>query len=95
MVGQFHAKNPHFNYVLCHTKHHTDFKGVQGKDWGHSHQELPVSFGKTVGYDIFSSGIHMNSQSNFYARYEIYYFKEGTFHREGDGGYLNVSRLNS
>jgi hypothetical protein len=70
MIGEFRKKYPHFNFVLCHTSHKTDFKGVRGKDWGHSHQELPVSFSKTIGY-------------------EIYWFKEGTFHRQGDGGWLN------
>jgi len=70
MIGEFRSKYPHFNFVLCHTAHTTDFKGVRGKDWGHSHQELPVSFRKTIGY-------------------EIYWFKRGTFHRQGDGGWLN------
>ncbi|KAF8200172.1 ectomycorrhiza-regulated small secreted protein [Pholiota molesta] len=72
MIGKFRAKYPHYNFVICHTDHKTDFKGKQGKDWGHSHQELPVSFHKTVGY-------------------EIYWFREGTFHRYGDGGWLNWS----
>jgi len=49
MIGEFRAKHPHFNFVLCHTKHKTDFKGKQGVDWGHTHQELSVSFGKTIG----------------------------------------------
>jgi len=70
MIGDLRAKSPRFNFVLCHTKHKTSFKGKQGVDWGHSHQELHVSFGKTVGY-------------------EIYWFKEGTFERIGDGGWLN------
>ncbi|KAF9481072.1 hypothetical protein BDN70DRAFT_876812 [Pholiota conissans] len=70
MINAFRKKYPHYNFVLCHTSHKTDFKGVRGKDWGHTHQELPVSFHKTVGY-------------------EIYWFREGTFHRYGDGGWLN------
>jgi len=70
MVSQFKQKYPHFNFVVCHTEHKTDFKGVKGKDWGHKHEELNVSFHKTIGY-------------------EIYWFKEGTFRRIGDGGYLN------
>ena len=49
MIGEFRAKHPHFNFVLCHTKHKTDFKGKRGVDWGHTHQELSVSFGKTIG----------------------------------------------
>jgi len=70
MVSQFRQKYPHYNFVVCHVKHKYNFKGARGKDWGHSHQELKVSFGKTVGY-------------------EIYWFKEGTFKRQGDGGWLN------
>ncbi|KAF9544034.1 hypothetical protein CPC08DRAFT_716591 [Agrocybe pediades] len=72
MIGQFRAKYPHYNFVICHVKHHYSFKGQRGKDWGHSHQELPVSFHKTVGY-------------------EIYWFREGVFDRDGDGGWLNWS----
>lgn len=72
MVGKFRAQYPHYNFVICHVKHKYNFKGAQGKDWGHSHQELPVSFHKTVGY-------------------EIYWFREGTFDRQGDGGWLNWS----
>lgn len=49
MVAQFRNKYPHYNFVVCHVKHKTNFKGVRGKDWGHSHHELKVSFGKTVG----------------------------------------------
>jgi len=53
MVQEFRNQNPLFNFVLCHTKHRTDFKGQRGVDWGHSHQELPVSFGRTIGYEIY------------------------------------------
>lgn len=62
------AKYPGWNWVICHTKHKTDFKG----EHHHRHEEFKVSFGKTIGY-------------------EIYWFKAGTFERQGDGGYLNVS----
>lgn len=74
MIKDFRSKYPSFNFVICHVKHRTDFKGTQGTDWGHQHQELKVSFGKTVGY-------------------EIYWFREGTFERLGDGGWLNVSNF--
>ncbi|KAF9473868.1 hypothetical protein BDN70DRAFT_867029 [Pholiota conissans] len=70
LVQKLHNKNPHFNWVVCHTQHKYNFKGVKGKDWGHSHHEISVHFSKTVGF-------------------EIYWFKEGTFDRIGDGGYLN------
>ncbi|TEB23175.1 hypothetical protein FA13DRAFT_1740316 [Coprinellus micaceus] len=60
------AKYRGWNWVICHTKHKTDFKGENH----HRHEEFKVSFGKTIGY-------------------EIYWFKAGTFERQGDGGYLN------
>jgi len=70
LVKKMSATYPKFNFAVCHTKHTTDFKGVKGKDWGHTHHEFKVSFSKTIGY-------------------EIYWFRQGTFHRIGDGGYLN------
>jgi hypothetical protein len=62
------AKYRGWNWVICHTKHKTNFKG----EHHHRHEEFKVSFGKTIGY-------------------EIYWFKAGTFERQGDGGYLNWS----
>ncbi|KAF9558824.1 hypothetical protein CPC08DRAFT_763681 [Agrocybe pediades] len=44
---------PQYNWVVCHTAHNYNFKGTQGKDWGHSHQELPISLGHTIGYEIY------------------------------------------
>lgn len=70
LINRSKAKYPGYNWVMCHTKHTTKFDGQKGKDWGHRHEEFKVSFGKTIGY-------------------EIYYFKSGTFTRQGDGGYLN------
>jgi hypothetical protein len=70
MIGQFRQKYPQFNFVICHTEH--KFSPKPGTVSGHQHQELNVSFGKTIGY-------------------EIYWFKEGTFQRIGDGGWLNWS----
>ncbi|KIJ93122.1 hypothetical protein K443DRAFT_409255 [Laccaria amethystina LaAM-08-1] len=43
-----------------------------GTDWGHTHHELDISLGRTIG-----------------TRYELYWFRSGTFTRNGDGGYLN------
>ncbi|KJA21578.1 hypothetical protein HYPSUDRAFT_67703 [Hypholoma sublateritium FD-334 SS-4] len=70
LVDKLYNRYRKFNFVVCHTDHKTDFKGKQGKDWGHIHHEVDVAFHKTIGY-------------------EIYWFKDGTFHRYGDGGYLN------
>lgn len=53
LVGKMNAKNPKFNYVICHTKHKTAFDGKQGTDWGHSHQEFDIKVGGTVGYEIY------------------------------------------
>jgi len=68
MIGKWREKYPKWNFVFCHTKH--KFEPKRGTPSGHLHQELKVSFGKTIGY-------------------EIYWFKEGTFRRIGDGGWLN------
>jgi len=69
-VGKLLAKHPHFNFVIVDSKHKINFKGVQGKDWGHKRHSLGISWGRHVGYDI-------------------YWFKEGTFILQGDGGYEN------
>jgi len=53
LVGRMYKKNPKFTYFICHTEHTTAFTGKQGVDWGHSHQEFNVHFGKTVGYEIY------------------------------------------
>ncbi|KAG6819889.1 hypothetical protein H0H93_007667 [Arthromyces matolae] len=45
--------HPEFNWIVCHPKHHYNFKGVKGKDWDHEHKEFDVSFHKTVGYEVY------------------------------------------
>lgn len=52
-IGESMKKYPQWNWVICHTRHTTKFEGQKGKDWGHRHQEFPVSFGKTIGYEIY------------------------------------------
>jgi len=52
-VGRMYKKNPKFTYFICCSKHTTAFTGKQGVDWGHSHEEFKVHFGKTVGYEIY------------------------------------------
>ena len=44
---------PQWNWVMCHTAHLYKFDGERGKDWFHKHEEFPVSFGKTIGYEIY------------------------------------------
>ncbi|KAF5359387.1 hypothetical protein D9756_003622 [Leucocoprinus leucothites] len=69
-VANGRSQYPDFNWVVVHTKHETDFDGVQDEDWGHQHQEFDIEIGGTIGY-------------------EIYWFRSGTFKRQGDGGFLN------
>ncbi|KAF4612172.1 hypothetical protein D9613_003997 [Agrocybe pediades] len=74
MVEDLHKKYPHFNFVVCHTAHNYNFKGQRGKDWGHSHQEIPVSFGKTVGYEIywFKEGVFRRTGDGGYLNWAYY-----------------------
>ncbi|KAF9458891.1 hypothetical protein BDZ94DRAFT_1312867 [Collybia nuda] len=53
VVDKLSAKDPSFNYVVCHTEHKTAFDGAEGKDWGHSHQEVDVQIGGTIGFEIY------------------------------------------
>ncbi|KAJ2918935.1 hypothetical protein MD484_g1495, partial [Candolleomyces efflorescens] len=52
-IGKSMAQFPKWNWVICHTKHTKKFDGKQGKDWFHRHEEFKVSFGKTIGYEIY------------------------------------------
>ena len=43
---------PHYpivNWIICHTDHFVLFDGDEGTDYGHTHHELEVSFGRTIG----------------------------------------------
>ncbi|TFK35931.1 hypothetical protein BDQ12DRAFT_737235 [Crucibulum laeve] len=53
LVQKFVKQYPHFNIVVCHTKHDKKFDGKEGVDWGHKHQEFDVKIGGTVGYEIY------------------------------------------
>lgn len=44
------TKFPHFNWLTCHVKHDKKFKGTEGKEWGHSHHEVDIKIGGTIGY---------------------------------------------
>jgi len=56
VVGQTLQKHPGWNCIVVHTKHTKNFKGAEGKDWAHSHQELKVKFpvGSTIGFEIYT-----------------------------------------
>ena len=40
---------PHLNWVICHSPYSIGFDGVEGTDYAHTHYELPISFGRTIG----------------------------------------------
>ncbi|KAJ8508617.1 hypothetical protein ONZ45_g9128 [Pleurotus djamor] len=54
LVREMRKKYPSYNWVVCHTKHETKFKGQKGKDWDHRHEEFDVKFGGTIGYEIYN-----------------------------------------
>ena len=37
------------NWVICHSPYSVAFDGVEGKDYGHFHHELKISFLRTIG----------------------------------------------
>ncbi|KAK0542351.1 hypothetical protein OC845_006662, partial [Tilletia horrida] len=45
------------NIVVIHTGHDYTWDGVQGSDWGHSHYELDVQIGGTIGYELYVSKV--------------------------------------
>ncbi|PPR05803.1 hypothetical protein CVT26_010153 [Gymnopilus dilepis] len=51
MIGELRAKYPKFNFVICHTEHR--FTPKPNTRNGHFHREINVSFGKTIGYEIY------------------------------------------
>ncbi|EDR16023.1 uncharacterized protein LACBIDRAFT_301642 [Laccaria bicolor S238N-H82] len=52
-VTQSGQQWPGFNWVICDSDHTTAFDGTEGVDWGHSHHELDISLGRTVGYELY------------------------------------------
>ena len=43
------AQYPKWNWVICHSSYAVDFDGDEGKDWGYTHHELPISYWRTIG----------------------------------------------
>ena len=92
MVSQY----PKFNWVICHSPYSVGFDGVDGTDWGHTHHELKISFGRTVGsvlfqtYLCFLSLFFLSFPYNLLNRYDLYWARSGTFYRYEDGGFINV-----
>ena len=84
------SKWPNFNWVICHSPYSIAFDGVEGTDYGHTHHELKISFGRTIGSvtsKLSSIYIFLTFLLN---RFDLYYAKSGTFYRYGDGGFINV-----
>ena len=87
------AKYPEWNWVICHSPYSVGFDGVEGTDWGYTHHELGISFGRTIGSVLLTlSSIFLFSFSShsLLNRYDLYWAKSGTFYRYGDGGFINV-----
>jgi len=80
VVEQGRKDQPRFNWIACHTKHRTKFKG----QWGHQHKEFDVSFGKTIGYEIYyvQEGEFWNQGDGGYLNWAM----AGFFKRDGPGG---------
>jgi len=52
-VSNATSQYPKFNWVICHSPYTTAFDGVEGTDWGHTHHELGISFGRSIGYGFY------------------------------------------
>ena len=58
------SKYPKYNWVICHSPYSVGFDGVEGTDWGYTHHELSITFGRTIGSvlpSIFSFFSHILS----------------------------------
>ena len=51
-VSKMIAQYPKFNWVICHSPYAVKFDGVENTDWGYTHHELKISFGRTIGYNF-------------------------------------------
>ena len=88
MISQW----PQYNWVICHTAYSIAFDGVDGTDYGHTHHELKISFGRTIGSVLlmYLQHYYFLFSHNLLNRYDLYWAKSGTFYRYGDGGFINV-----
>ncbi|KAJ2922106.1 hypothetical protein H1R20_g14989, partial [Candolleomyces eurysporus] len=83
-IGKSMNQFPQWNWVMCHTQHSYKFDGERGKDWFHRHEEFPVAFGKTVGFEIywFKSGEFFRKGDGGYLNWS---FGGNIIHRVNDG----------
>ena len=49
VINQCITQYPQWNWVICHSPYNTNFDGAEGTDWGYTHHELRISFGRTIG----------------------------------------------
>lgn len=71
LVSSMTSNDPKFNYVVCHTQHTTAFDGKENTDWFHTHQEVDVHIGGTIGsvpFDLWWTGELMTCISNYQIR---------------------------
>ena len=52
-----------YNWVICHSDYSIGFDGLDGADWGYTHHELGISFGRTIGSVLLS-----------YLQYFVFFF---------------------
>jgi hypothetical protein len=85
MISQY----PKFNWVVCHSPYSIGFDGVEGTDYGHTHHELNIAWGRTVGSALLFLFLFFLSH-NALNRFDLYWAKSGIFYRHGEGGFINV-----
>ena len=56
--------------MICHVKHDKRFDGTQGNEWGHTHREVDIKIGGTIGYalvvrviEVVAEGFVLGSKS--------------------------------
>ena len=94
MVSNNLAQYPKFNWVICHSPYSVAFYGVEGTDWGQTHYELPISWGRTIGSVLqvlmYLPFFFFGFSYNLLNQYDLYWAKSGTFYRYGDDRFINV-----
>jgi hypothetical protein len=70
IVRRGREEYPGFNWVICHVKHDKRFDGTQGNEWGHTHREVDIKIGGTIGYapivhvvEVVTEGFVLGSKS--------------------------------
>ncbi|KAF6753976.1 hypothetical protein DFP72DRAFT_900143 [Ephemerocybe angulata] len=80
-VTEASKRKGNYNWMIIHTPHSCNFEGTRGKDWGHEHKEFNVSYGKTIGYEIYwgRKGVCVNKGDGGYLNWAM----SGKFKRTG------------